>query len=356
MRTSLTERWGTDLPIIQAPMAGASGVAIAVGASAGGALASLPAGMMTPEQVESEVEAFREAADGPLNLNFFCHRLEKQVDDRAWRSLLRPYATELGISDGGAPPPLRRPYSADMVKVVERLRPEVVSFHFGLPDDDLLHQTRATGAFIIGNCTTVAEALWLAERGVDAVIAQGWEAGGHSGRFLPGDPAAGLGLFALLPQVVDVLDVPVIAAGGIGDGRGIAAALALGAAAVQIGTAYLSCPESLIAEPYRNALHSDAAARTLFTNLFSGGLARGIPNRLMEELGAVNSAAPSYPHASAAIAPLREAAEQRGLGDFSAMWAGQAAPLARAEPAKALTERLGREAEDRMIAIGDMLS
>ncbi len=308
--------------------------------------------MINAKQVEKEVGAIREATDGPLNLNFFCHHLDGRVEDRAWRTLLRPYLIELGISHPGEPPPLRRPYSTEMVEVVERLRPAVVSFHFGLPDDRLLDRTMATGAFVIGNCTTVAEARWLAERGVDAVIAQGWEAGGHTGRFLPGDPSAALGLFALLPQVVDVLDVPVIAAGGVADGRGIVAALALGAAAVQIGTAYLPCPESLIAQPYREALQSPRAAQTLFTNLFSGGLARGIPNRLIDELGAINSVAPSYPHASAAIAPLRKAAEERGLGDFSAMWAGQAAPLARAESAKDLTERLGREMEARLISIG----
>lgn len=337
-------------------MAGASGVKLAIAASAGGALASLPCGMCTAEQVEAEVAEFRMQSAGPLNLNFFCHRLEENVDDRAWLALLQPYLAELGIVSEDHSPPLRRPYSNEMAALVDRLRPEVVSFHFGLPERTLLERTRASGAFIIGNCTTVAEARWLAERGVDAVIAQGWEAGGHSGRFLPGDPAAALGLFALLPQIVDALDMPIIAAGGIADGRGIVAALSLGAAAVQVGTAYLACPESLISDPHRAALASDAARQTLFTNLFSGGLARGVPNRLTDELGAIHPAVPPYPHASAALAPLRKAAEAQGRGDFSPMWAGQGAPLARPAPARAVTKGLGREAERQLRLIGDMAS
>lgn len=337
---SLTGRLGIAHPIVLAPMAGAAGVELAIAVARAGGLASLPCGMASPQQIESEVTHFRTAVDAPLNLNFFCHDLDEQVDDSAWRALLAPYYGELRVEPGD-PPPLRRPFSGEWADLLDRLRPEVISFHFGLPAPDLLARARSTGAFLIGNATSVAEGSWLAERGVDAVIAQGWEAGGHHGYFLTDQPF-GIGLFALLPQLVDALDVPVIGAGGIMDGRGIAAALALGASAVQMGTAFLAAPESSIAPAFRAALASPRAQETALTNLFTGRLARGIPNRLMNELGAVNPDAPAYPHASTALAPLRRAAEAEGRDDFTPLWAGQAAPLARAEPAAELVGRLVR--------------
>jgi nitronate monooxygenase len=220
-----------------------------------------------------------------------------------------------------------------------------VSFHFGLPEPALLERVRKTGAAVIGNATSVAEALWLEARGVDGVIAQGWEAGGHSGRFLGGDPAEAMTLFALLPQVADSVAVPVIAAGGIGDGRGIAAAFVLGASAVQLGTAFLHCPESRISPPHRAAL---ASAPTRFTNLMSGGLARGIEGRLMRELGAVRPEAPPFPLAAAALAPVRAAAEAQGEYGFGPMWAGQSGPLGRALPAADLVRALAADALARL--------
>jgi nitronate monooxygenase len=337
------ERVGIRLPIVQAPMAGAGGAALAIAAARGGALASLPCGMASPDKVRADVAAVRAAVSAPLNLNFFCHTLPPEPDTAVWRARLAPFYAKLGAVEA-PPPPLRLPFDEALCAVVEEVRPEVVSFHFGLPASDLLDRVRATGAMVIGNATSVDEARWLAARGVDAVIAQGWEAGGHAGRFLGADPAEQMGLFALVPQVADAVDVPVIAAGGIADARGIAAALMLGAAAVQIGTAYLRTPESLVSPMHRAALASDAAEHGVFTNLFSGGLARGLRNRLIDALGAVDRAAPPYPYASAALAPLRRAAEAKGDAGFSSLWAGQAARLGRDEPAEALTERLGREA------------
>ncbi|HEU4960995.1 MAG TPA: nitronate monooxygenase [Sphingomonas sp.] len=342
--TRFTERVGVELPIVQAPMAGAGGSALAIAASRGGALGSLPCGMASPEAVRAEVAAFRGASAGPVNLNFFCHTLPDGVDEDAWRALLAPFYAELGIADANASAPLRAPFDEAMCALVEEVRPEVVSFHFGLPAPALFDRIRAASALVFGNATNVAEARWLADRGVDFIIAQGWEAGGHSGRFLGADPAEQMGLFALLPQIADSVEVPVIAAGGIADARGIAAAFMLGAAAVQIGSAYLRTPESLVSQMHRAGLASEAAEHTVMTNLFSGRLARGMRNRLIDALGAVNPAAPPYPYASNALAPLRRAAEARSDGGFSPLWAGQAARLGRDEPAEALTERLGREA------------
>jgi len=337
-------RWldlvGTEHPLIQAPMAGAGGVELCAAAIAGGALGSLPCALLTPDQVRAQASEVRAHGAGPLNLNFFCHRMPDPVDDRAWRALLQPYYAEYGAEPGhgGA---LRVPFDADMCAVVEELKPAVVSFHFGLPEAPLLERVKASGALVIGNATTVAEARWLAERGVDAIIAQGFEAGGHTGRFLGSDPAEAMGLFALLPLVADAVSMPVIAAGGIADGRGIAAAFTLGASAVQLGTAYLHSPETPISDAHRAALRGGA---TLFTNLMTGGLARGLHGRLVDELGAVRAEAPPYPLASAALAPIRAAAERQGEYGFGPMWAGQAAALGSSLPAAELTRRLAAEA------------
>jgi nitronate monooxygenase len=325
---------GSRWPIVAAPMAGAAGVELAMAAIQGGGVGSLPCAMLTPDEAKAQAAAVRAGADGPLNLNFFCHVMPDGADDSAWRALLAPLHARAGVLAGDAPPPPRRPFDPAMCAVVEEVRPALVSFHFGLPDEALLARVRASGARIIGNATDVAEARWLAARGADAIIAQGWEAGGHAGAFLGGDPAERIGLVALVPQIADAVGLPVIAAGGIGDARGIAAALTLGAAAVQLGTAYLFCPESLIGAAHREGLAGEAAAHTAFTNVYSGQLGRGLPGPLTDALGRVRSEAPPFPLASAALAPL-------GL---KPMWAGQAAALGRPEPARALTERLGREA------------
>lgn len=331
---------GSEHPIVQAPMAGAGGVDLCVAAIEGGALGSLPCGMLSPDQVRAQVAEVRERAGGPLNLNFFCHRMPEQADDSAWRALLRPYYEEFGVEpgNGGA---LRLPFDAEMCTLVEEVAPEVVSFHFGLPDAALLDRVKATRAVVIGNATTVEEARWLEERGVDAIIVQGFEAGGHTGRFLGSDPAEAMGLFALLPQIADAIAVPVIAAGGIGDGRCIAAAMILGASAVQLGTAYLHTPEATISGAHRERLKD---GRTLFINLMTGGLARGLHGRLIDDLGPVRAEARPYPLASAALAPIRAAAEKQGEYGFGPMWAGQAAPLGQALAAAELTQRLAADA------------
>ena len=330
----------TEQPIVQAPMAGGGAVELCIAAIGGGALGSLPCGMLSPEQVREQVAAVRAQTSGPFALNFFCHSMPSEIDDRAWCELLRPYYAEFGVEpgNGGA---LRLPFDDDMSRVVEEVRPEVVSFHFGLPEEQLLDWVKRTGAVIVGNATTVEEARWLEERGADAIIAQGFEAGGHTGRFLRSDPAEAMGLFALLPQVADAVSVPVIAAGGICDGRGIAAALTLGASGVQVGSAYLHCPESLLTDGQRTMLRERA---TLFTNIYSGGLARAVRGRLVDEIGAIRSDAPPYPLAGAVTMPLYRAAVQRGDVELLPNLAGQSAARGTPLPAAELTRKLAADA------------
>lgn len=331
---------GCEQPIVQAPMAGAGGTELCIAAIEGGALGSLPCALLSPEQVRVQVNEVRSRTQGPLNLNFFCHKMPKAVDDLAWRTLLAPYYEEFGAQPRTGST-LRLPFNEDMCDIVEELGPMVVSFHFGLPAPELFQRVKAAGALVISSATNVEEAIWLERHGVDAVIAQGFEAGGHSGRFLESDPAEAIGLFALLPQIADAVSIPVIAAGGIADGRGIAAAFLLGAGAVQLGTAYLHAPETPISESHRHALKHGS---TLLTNLFTGGLARGIRGRLIDEIGAVRSEVPPYPLASEALAPIRAIAEKQGDFSFGPMWAGQAAPAGQSLGAAELTRKLGADA------------
>ncbi|MDB5678463.1 nitronate monooxygenase family protein [Sphingomonas bacterium] len=326
---------GAEVPIVQAPMAGASGVALAVAAINGGAVGSLPCAMLTPIQVIVQAAEVRAEADGPLNINFFCRRLDRAPDDSEWRALLQPFYEAEGVSTA-PPPPLRRPFDAAMAEAVEAVRPEIVSFHFGLPDSDLLARVRAAGALVFGNATTPEEMCWLADAGVDAIVLQGAEAGGHAGWFL--DRHRSTPLAELLR--VDV-PVPKIAAGGIVDAADIVAAFSAGASAAQIGTAYLASPESQASAPHRALIGT--ATGTVFTNLFSGGVARGFRNRLIDAIGPINPLAPPFPHATAALAPLRAHAEAEGRGDYSPLWAGTGASRVRPEPAEALTRRLAAE-------------
>ncbi|MDP1619095.1 nitronate monooxygenase family protein [Phenylobacterium sp.] len=344
----LIDLFGIRHPILQAPMAGASGVALAVAVSRAGGLGALPCALLSPDEVLAQVEAFRQEADGPLNLNFFCHTPPDPDPEAeaAWIAALAPYYAELGL-DPEAPRPAssRAPFDEAFCALVETVRPAVVSFHFGLPAPDLLARVRASGARIISSATTVEEAVWLAERGCDAVIAMGFEAGGHRASFLTRDMNAQPGTFALVPQIVDAVDVPVIAAGGVADGRGMAAALALGAAGVQVGTAYLRSPESLIPDFHRQALASARDDGTAVTNLFTGRPARGLYNRLMAEIGPMSTAAPPFPTAAGALAPLRAA---RPGADFSNQWAGQAAALAQPIGAEDITLALAQDALDQL--------
>ena len=338
---------GIELPIIQAPMAGANYSDMAVAVSNSGALGSLPCATLDAAQMRSEMEFVRAHTDRPWNANFFCHQpaLYDEARELAWRETMAPYYAEFGIDpDGAFPSSSRTPFDETLCALVEELRPPVVSFHFGLPPPALLARVKAAGAVVLSSATTVDEAVWLEERGCDAIIAQGAEAGGHRAMFLPGELSAQPGTMALVPQVVDAVRVPVIAAGGIGDARGIRAALALGAQAVQLGTAYLFCPEARISAPYREALRNARDNQTALTNLFTGKPARGLLNRVMREVGPLSPLAPQFPLAGGALLPLKAAAEKQGRGEFSSMWSGQAARLGRSMPAAELTVALAREA------------
>jgi nitronate monooxygenase len=342
---------GIDVPILQAPMAGAALSPLAIAVAEAGGLGGLACALLGLEQMRTEIAAFRAATARPLNLNFFCHAPTAVDAEReaAWRQRLAPYYAELGI-DPAAPVPVasRAPFDDATADLVEELRPEVISFHFGLPAPALLARARASGARILSSATTVAEARWLAEHGVDAVIAQGAEAGGHRGMFLGDDVASQVGTIALVPQIADAVSIPVIAAGGIADARGIAAALALGASAVQLGTAYLVCPESAISPVYRRALATASDDTTAITNVFTGRPARGLINRVVREVGPLSTSAPGFPLAGGALAPLRAAAERKGSGDFTPLWSGQAARLARPLPAATLTRSLADEVLARL--------
>jgi len=341
--TSIATLFGTQLPIVQAPMAGSQGSALAIAVCQAGALGSLPAAMLSLDVLRDELGRIQAQTDTPFNVNFFCHTppLPDAARDQTWRAALQPYYDEAGLDSAAVPAgPGRAPFSLEAAALLEVFRPAVVSFHFGLPSDDLLARVRGWGGKVVSSATTVDEAVWLASRGVDAVIAQGLEAGGHRGMFLTQDISTQVGSFALLPQIVRAVNVPVIAAGGIVDARGVAAAMALGAAGVQAGTAYLCCPESSTSAVYRAALQSPQARHTALTRVFSGAPARGIVNRVMRELGAMSDAAPAFPLATARMAPLRAHAEARGSGDFSPLWSGQNASACRAVPAAEVTREL----------------
>jgi nitronate monooxygenase len=340
---TLQELLGIELPIIQAPMAGVQDGALAVAVSNAGGLGSLPCAMLAPEGIRKELSLIKARTDRPYNVNFFCHAPPPPGPEREarWRAALAPYYEEFGIDAGVVPAgPGRAPFSADAAAVLSEFKPAVVSFHFGLPSNELLSRVKSLGAKIFSSATTVEEARWLEAHGVDAVIAQGFEAGGHRGMFLSEDLTTQCGTFALLPQIVQAVKIPVIAAGGIADARGVAAAMALGAAGAQVGTAYLLCPEARTTAVHRAALKSEGARHTALTNLFTGRPARGIVNRIMRELGPMTSDAPAFPLAMAAIAPLRAKAEAIGSGDFSPLWSGQNASGCKETPAGALTRAL----------------
>jgi nitronate monooxygenase len=341
--TRLQALLGIELPLIQAPMAGAQLSGLAVAVSNAGGLGSLPCGMLTAESMRKELDALKAGTRNAWNVNFFCHALPVPDARReaAWREALAPYYREFGIDPASVPAgPGRAAFSDDFADALEDYRPAVVSFHFGLPEAALLARVKGWGAKVLSSATTVEEARWLEARGADAIIAQGAEAGGHRGHFLSDDLDAQAGTFALLPQVVRAVKVPVIAAGGIADAAGVQAAMALGAAGVQVGTAYLLCPESSTSAVHRAALKGRGANVTALTNLFSGRPARGVVNRLMRELGPMSTAAPAYPLATAAVAPLRAKAEAAGSGDFSPLWAGQNVSGCREIPAAQLTREL----------------
>ena len=326
-------------------MAGSQGADLALAVCAAGGVGSLPAAMLSPESLQPELQRLREQAQGPWNVNFFCHTLPEvdAVTEARWREALQPFYDEAGIDPHSVPAGAGRvPFSHAIADVVEPFAPPVVSFHFGLPAPELLARVKSWGSVVLSSATTVEEALWLQAHGADAVIAQGLEAGGHRGMFLTSELGTQMGTLALLPQIVSAVALPVIAAGGMADAAGVRAAMALGAAGVQVGTAYLCCHEASTSALHRTALMSEAARHTELTTLFSGRPARGIVNRLMRTLGPLNPAAPAFPLATAAVAPLRAHFEALGHTDCTPLWSGQNASGCRPVPAAEITASLAR--------------
>lgn len=336
------------LPIIQAPMAGAQGPDMCVAVCKAGGLGTLPGAMVSPADLCAHIAAVRAQTDAPFNVNFFAHQPPPDDADKEarWLERLAPYYAEAGVVPPSDRAPVRQPFGEEMCALMEEARPAVVSFHFGLPDAALFARVKATGALTLSTATTVAEARWLVARGVDVIVAQGREAGGHRGMFLSQDIDAQPGLFALLPQICAVVDVPVIAAGGIATGRGVAAAFMLGACAAQIGTAYLLTPQATITPLHRAALRAAQDDATRLTNLYTGRPARSLMTRFMRDEGPMNPAAPAFPLAARAAGPLRAAYEAKGSSDFTPLWSGEAAALAREMDAGELTRRLWEDALD----------
>ena len=356
----MTQHWPTyriqklldvPKPLILAPMAGAGGLELALGVAKAGGLASLPCALLDAATIREQVNAFRAASSQAFNLNFFCHAPHEvdQDEQQRWKDTLQPHYEKAGLDSQRIKTTTpRASFKDELCRLVEELKPPVVSFHFGLPAPELVNRIKATGAVIMSTATSVREAKHLAAAGCDVIIAQGAEAGGHRGMFLESSSEQQCSTMALVPQIVDAVTLPVIATGGIADGRGVAAAFALGASGVQLGTAYLSCPESLISEVHRKALAQTTESATVITTLYTGKPARAINNYAIQQLGTKPETVPTFPHASHAIAPLRAHAEQQGRGDFSPLWAGQAAGLNRALAADELTYVICQEALTRM--------
>lgn len=348
----LMELLQVDHPLLLAPMAGSGGSKLAIAVARAGGLGSIPCASISAEKVISEVTTFRDAIDAPINLNFFAHTPRKPTaeENQRWLKRLAPYFEEFSIpppsssaSSGG-----RAPFDEAMCRLVEDMKPEVVSFHFGLPHENLLKRVRATGAKIIASATTVSEGIWLSKHGIDAVIAQGYEAGGHRGNFLANDMSAQPGLFALLPQLVDAVDIPVIAAGAVADGRGMAAALMLGASGVQVGTAFLLSSESIAAPVHKSALKGAKDDNTALTNVLTGRPARGVINRVMKEIGPLTSDAPPFPLAGGPLGPLKEITEKKGQGDFQPLWSGQSGGMAKEGSAESIALAIIQDAIDHL--------
>ena len=340
---------GTEFPLIQAPMAGVQDTALAIAVTEAGALGSLPAAVLAPAALRTELATLCRRSRRPFNVNFFCHSPPREDVQRQaqWHQLLAPYFAEFGLEPPqAAAAAARLPFDEATAEVLAEFTPAVVSFHFGLPSTALLQRVRAWGARVLSSATTVEEARWLEAQGVDAIIAQGSEAGGHRGMFLTDDLGSQLGTLELVPRICRAVRVPVIAAGGIADAAGVAAAMRLGAAGVQVGSAYLLCPEATTSAVHRRALSGEAGAATAVTNLFTGRPARGIVNRLMRELGPMNTAAPDFPLAASALAPLRAHLESLGCGDFSPLWAGENTRTCRERPAAEVTRELLRAFAD----------
>ncbi len=350
----ITELLGIEHPILLSPMAGAMDWVLGAAVANGGGLGAVPCAMINADTAREHVRNYRALSDKPFNLGFFTHKPPQPDNAREaeWRDRLAPYYRELGLDPNmSVPSPHRKPFDYELCDMVVEVKPRVASFHFGLPEPRLMKRVKQAGCVVICSATTVAEARDLESGGADIIIAQGSEAGGHRGMYLTEDHATQAGTIALLPIIVDAVKVPVVAAGGIMDGRGIAAALALGAAGVQLGTAFLHCPESKISKPHRAALKTALPEDTTLTNVMTGKLARGIRNRTIREQGPISNGLPQFPLPANALAPLRAKGEEQGTGDFSPMWSGAATSLGRSMPAADLVALLVSETRERIRAL-----
>lgn len=345
--TRLIDLLELEHPIIQAPMAGASTPSMAAASSNAGCLGSLGCAMMDAATYRKTYDETRALTNAPLNMNFFCHD-EPEIDHEKNKKViehLRSYYDDFSIEQILEALPKHFSFNAEMANEVLRAPPAIVSFHFGLPELEIVEAMKEKGIKILSSATTVQEAKHLEDCGVDAIIAQGWEAGGHHG-FYKKDQTAGIGTMALVPQLVDAVKAPVIAAGGIADGRGIAATFALGASGVQIGTAFLTCKESAIPSAHHKALMSATGDETELTSLFSGRPARGIKNRYMSEMKTMETELPDFPIMNTLTGPLRKASAENNQPDFIALWSGQSVSLNRECTVKDLIEILCAETFD----------
>jgi nitronate monooxygenase len=342
-RSGLLDLLGIAHPIIQAPMGQHAGPALVAAVCNAGALGSLGCGTMSIDSARRRIAQVRHASARPFNLNFFAHSaplIDTETADLV-RARLAFYYGLLGLGAVPRPTdPLPR-FDEKRLQLILTTRPRAVSFHYGIPPAAMVAQIRRAGCVVIGSATTVAEAKALEQHGVDAVIAQGIEAGGPRGTFTRGDGAGLIGTMALVPQVADAVRVPVIAAGGIADGRAIAAAFALGASGVQIGTAFLGCQEAVVSAPYRDALRQATDDDTRLTRVFTGQQARTLRNRMTDELA--DAEVIDFPAQLSLTRALAKACNDRGRTDFLPLWAGQAVPLLRSLPAAALIEALVAE-------------
>ena len=360
MKTALTDLLDIEYPIIQAPMAGVSTPDLAVAVANAGALGSISVGTMTAEKADAAIAGLAAQTNRPINVNVFSHASPQRDPGKesAWLETLRPYFEEFGAAPPDGLSEIYKSFNddPDMLEVLVARRPGAVSFHFGLPPQYAVDALKCAGVVTLCSATTVAEAQAVAARGIDIVVAQGAEAGGHSGVFDPARGHDGIGLMALLPQIVAAVDRPVVAAGGIGSGAGIAASLALGAAGAQLGTAFVSCPESAAPAAHHDALVGAPGMATAVTSALSGRPARGIVNRLMREMTGRETEVPAYPVAYDAGKALADAAKGRGNGDFAVMWGGQAAPMNRRLPADELVACLVRETREALHLANDRLN
>ena len=357
--TSITGLFGIELPIVQAPMAGAQNHHMAIAVSNAGGLGSMACSMISSDEISKRLASFRSRCDKPINLNFFCHKEKPRNENREahWRQSLENLYQEVGTKGHSGGTISVRTFDEKRCELIEELRPEVVSFHFGLPSANLIERIKATGTRIMSSATTVNEARYLADNGCDAIIAQGYEAGGHQGRFLDDrndrNYASQIGTFSLVQQINASIDLPIIAAGGIANGRSIAAAFMLGASAAQIGTRYLKTPESTVSDHHRRLLNDPQPPSTVLTNVFTGRLARSFSNRIIREAGPISTDVPDYPYAIAGLAPLKDAAQDSG--EFVSLWAGQSSTIGKEMDSGALTRELAKDAMAHLRSSAELL-